>query len=96
MSTPEYAVKAKIKDVLKRYDVYYHMVVQNGLGAPSLDFICCHDGDFFAVEAKAPGKKPTPRQEKTMNDISKAKGRSFVVAGTEGLDKLEEWLRRVH
>ena len=90
--TPEGRVKDNVKKILKKYRTYYHMVVQNGMGAPSLDFVGCHYGDFFAVETKAPGKKPTPRQEVTMEAMEKAGGRTFVVAGDEGMEELEEWL----
>lgn len=92
MSTPESRVKAKVKELLKKYGAYWHCPVQNGMGAPSLDFIGCHYGDFFAVETKAPGKKPTPRQEMTMESMEKAGGRPFVVAGDAGMEELEEWL----
>ena len=67
------------------------MPVQNGMGAPSLDFICCHKGVYFAVETKAPGKKLTPRQEHTVSQIQKAGGKCFVVDG-DGFE-LDDWLK---
>jgi len=57
------------------------MPVQNGMGAPSLDFIGSYKGYFFAVETKAPGKKPTPRQEVTIETIRAAGGAVFVIDG---------------
>lgn len=91
--TPEGRVKDAVKKVLKKFGVYWHMPVQNGMGAPSLDFICCVKGKYFAVETKAPGKKPTPRQELTIEQIQRSGGKCFVVDGDVSL--LEQWLAEV-
>lgn len=72
-------VKEQIKKLLKKYSAYYHMPVQSGFGAPSLDFVGCHEGRFFAVEAKRPGKKMTPRQRLTMEMMQEAGGTVFLV-----------------
>lgn len=91
--TPEGKVKVKISAMLKAAGAYYHMTVQNGMGAPSLDYVGCYKGRFFAIEAKAPGKKPTPRQEGTIKTIRAAEGVVFVIDGAEGsFDLLKEWL----
>lgn len=92
MSTPEGKVKERVKKLLRSFDIYWHMPVQNGMGAPSLDFICCVRGYYLAIETKAPGKKPTPRQELTMGDISKAGGFVFVVSDDESFERLEAFL----
>jgi len=84
--TPEGRVKEAIKKILKRApECWWHMTVQNGLGAPSLDFVGSSRGRFFAIEAKAPGQAPTPRQETTIEAIRLAGGRVFVLDGTDGL-----------
>lgn len=88
--TPEGKIKAAVKAVLKTYGAYWHCPVQNGMGAPSLDFICCFRGKYFAVETKSPGKRPTPRQEITISEIEKAGGKVFVIDGD--CSELEEWL----
>lgn len=93
--TPEGKVKAKVKNLLFAYNVYYHMPVQNGMGAPSLDFICCAKGHYFAVETKAGDKQPTPRQQDTMHKIQRAGGKCFLVNEKEGMYALEEWLQEV-
>ena len=80
-NTPEGKVKDRIVKCLKGYGAYYHMPVQNGMGRPSLDFIGCYYGHFFAVEAKAPGKKPTKRQELTMREMMNAGAAVFVIDG---------------
>jgi hypothetical protein len=63
MTTPEGRIKDRVKKALNKLGAYYFMPVQRGLGASSLDFICCYEGRFFAIETKVPGKKLSPRQE---------------------------------
>lgn len=91
--TPEGKVKAKVKAVLKRFGAYYHMVVQNGLGAPSLDFVGCHAGRFFAVETKAGNKDMTDRQKMTTQQMQEAGATVFLVNELFGLAELEQWLQ---
>jgi len=88
--TPEGKVKAAVKEVLKAHGAYWHCPVQNGMGAPSLDFICCFKGRYFGIETKAPGKKPTPRQELTIKAIRDAGGKVFVIDGD--VSDLQRWL----
>ena len=95
MATPEGRVKDGVKMVLAKYKVYYHCPVQNGMGAPSLDFIGCHVGHYFGIETKAPGKRPTPRQLITMANITRCGGKIFVIDGTDKTDTyndLDEWI----
>ena len=92
--TPEGKVKEKVKKLLKAHGAYYHMPVQNGMGAPSLDFIGCHRGLYYGIETKAGNKQPTPRQETTIAQIRAAGGLAFVVNEVSGLDELEAWLTR--
>jgi hypothetical protein len=96
-STPEGKVKALVKRLLKEmkeegYPVYYHMPVQNGMGSPTLDFVGCAHGFYFAIETKAPGKELTPRQETTKNEIEKAKGMVFVVRNLDDLRAFAGWV----
>jgi hypothetical protein len=91
--TPEGKTKAKIKVLLKKYGCYQHWPVLNGMGAPTLDCIGVVRGFFFAVEAKAANKQPTPRQEITIRDMQLAGGKAFVVNEVEGMEALELWLQ---
>lgn len=93
--TPEGKVKAAIKRLLdKTEQCYYHFPVQNGMGAPTLDVVGCHSGRFFAIEAKAPGKVPTVRQEGTISRMRDARGQVFVIDGSEeSMASLREWLQ---
>lgn len=96
MTTPEGKVKERVKKLLKSYsEVYYHMPVQNGMGAPSLDFICCAKGYYFAIETKAGNKQPTPRQTNTMHEIQRAGGKCFLINEEEGMEALSIWLEEV-
>jgi hypothetical protein len=90
--TPEGKVKERVKALLKKHGAYYHMVVQNGMGSPSLDFVGCHRGLFFAIETKAGRQGMTPRQEATAKEMQDAEGTVFLVNDESGLEDLEEWL----
>ena len=95
-NTPEGKVKEQVKRALKGlqakgYPVYWHMPVQNGMGKPSLDFIGCVKGQFFAIETKAPGKKPTERQQGTIAEMQKAGAHVFVYDGSNP-EVLAGWL----
>ena len=91
--TPEGKVKERLKRLLKKYSVYYDMPVMNGMGAPTLDFVCCLNGCYITIETKAPGGKPTKRQEITMNEVRQAGGFVFVVAVDRDFDILEAYLQ---
>lgn len=62
------------------------MPVQNGYGAPTLDFTVCALGRFCLIETKAPGKKLTPRQELVKNEAEQA-GAKVIVIGEAWLDE---------
>ena len=86
-ATPEAKVKAKIKELLKAHDVYYTMPIGTGYGNSGVpDFLCCVNGQFLAIEAKAGKNKPTALQEKNIRDIRHAGGYAMVV----NEDNLEE------
>lgn len=90
-TTPEGKVKAKVSKLLRDTPgVYYYMPVQAGYGAATLDYIGCYHGKFFAVETKAPGKKPTDRQKQTISTMERADAKVFVIDGD--LTELSNWL----
>ncbi len=82
--TPEGRVKAAIKRVLKAHGCWWYMPVPGGFGEPTLDFICAIDGRIFCIEAKAPGKKPTPRQQETMRRYEEKGVPCIVIDGDTG------------
>lgn len=90
--TDEGRVKAKVKRLFKKYGVYYHMPVQNGMGDMTLDFVACLRGYFISVETKAEGKKPTARQTATMLRMRNAGAFVFLVSCEAELNVLEAFL----
>ena len=91
-STPESKVKEKIKKILKEYGVYYAMPMGTGYGNSGVpDFLCCVNGKFLAIEAKAGKGIPTALQEKNLRDIKAAGGDAFVV-NEDGLEDLKAYL----
>jgi len=89
MSTPEKKVKEAIKRVLKKYKVYYFMPATGGYGRSGVpDFICCANGLFLAIEAKAGGNGVTALQAKEIASIHHAGGFALIV-NEENIDDLE-------
>lgn len=95
--TPESKIKDKTKKLLDLHKplVYYFMPVQTGYGATTLDFLGCFQGRSFAVETKAPGKKPTQRQLGVIDAMTEAGMLVFVIDDQAGLGMLEAWLNDV-
>ena len=86
--TPEGMVKDAIKKVLNEYNIWYFMPSANGFGKVGVpDFICCWKGKFFAIEAKAKGKREqtTANQDHRIEEIRSAKGWALVVDDVEQL-----------
>ena len=78
--TPEAKVKKKIVAVLKEHGAYYFYPVTGGFGRSGVpDIIVCHAGRFIGIECKAGKNKPTPLQEKNLQDIEAAGGIAMVV-----------------
>jgi hypothetical protein len=92
--TPEGRVKNKVKDLLRVHNAYWFMPVQNGMGAPALDFmhVQIHGAPVFAIETKAPGKTLTVRQARTVAQIRAAGGTVFIIDGDT--KELEQWLKK--
>jgi hypothetical protein len=97
--TPEGKVKQKIKTVLETYReqgvLYYHMDVPVGYGKSTLDYLGFLLGFGFAIEAKAPGKKPSERQLGIIEDIEKSGARVFVIDGVPSLTIFNDWCQEV-
>ena len=86
--TPEAKVKAKIKEVLKMERIYYAMPIGTGYGNSGVpDFLCCVNGRFLGIEAKANGNKPTDLQKKNLKDIESSGG--YVAVINENLSDLQ-------
>ena len=87
--TPEGRVKAKVKALLKKYNIYHFMPATGGYGRSGIpDFICCAQGPkskhgyFLAIECKANGGRVTALQHRELENIKENGGISFIVDET--------------
>lgn len=88
--TPEATIKQKIRSYLvDEKHAYYFAPVQMGMGASTLDILCCIGGKFVGIEVKTPGGNPTPRQKFTIKAINDAGGVAFW---TDSLEYTKEML----
>ena len=79
-TTPEAKVKAKIKAILKAHNVYYAMPIGTGYGNSGVpDFLCCVNGKFVAIEAKAGKGQATALQLKNLQEIDACGGYSLII-----------------
>ena len=91
--TPESKVKTKIKAILKEHGVYYAMPMGTGYGNAGVpDFLCCVNGYFLAIEAKAGKGKATALQVKNINAIHDCGGQAWIV-NEDALDSLVESIK---
>lgn len=93
-TTPEGRIKAKVKALFKRYNVWYFMPANNGYGRAGVpDFIACANGKFIGVETKADGtKKATPLQIACGQEIVRNGGYFIIVYDDDTLAILEAYL----
>jgi hypothetical protein len=79
-ATPESKVKAKIKAILKKHDIYYAMPIGTGYGNSGVpDFLCCINGHFVAIEAKAGKGQATALQLKNLDAIQTSGGHPMII-----------------
>ncbi len=95
--TPEAKVKKKVVAHLKTLGAYYFYPVTGGYGKSGVpDIIGCYEGKFFGIECKAGKNKPTPLQEKNLNDIKLNHGIALVINETNIDDVLSEIGEQIH
>ena len=81
--TPEKKVKNAVVKQLKELGAYYFYPVTGGYGASGVpDIVGCYYGRFFAFECKAGSNKPTPLQQKNIDQIKGMKGIVAVINET--------------
>ena len=79
-TTPEAKVKAKIKAILKAHNIYYAMPIGTGYGSSGVpDFLCCVNGHFVAIEAKAGKGVATALQLKALDHIQRSGGHPMII-----------------
>ena len=90
--TSEGKVKDKIKKILVDSNVWFYMPVNMGMGVSGIpDFICCIQGKFFSIEAKAGSGKTTGLQEMQMARIRAAGGTTLII-NEDKLEQLALWV----
>ena len=93
--TPEGKIKEKIRMVLETYRergiLYYYMPVPVGYGRSTLDYLGFICGYGFAIEAKAPGKKPSERQKAIIEEILDSGAPVFVIDDVASLTEFNDW-----
>lgn len=81
MRTPEGYEKDAIKKYLDSIGAWYFCPYMAGFGKSGVaDIIACIKARFVSIEVKREGKKPTPIQERRMDEIRRAGG--IALAGT--------------
>lgn len=92
--TPEAKVKRKVTTILKAMGCYYFYPVTGGFGKSGVpDIVGSYQGRFFGIECKAGKNKPTPLQQKNLNDIAAAGGIALVI-NEESIHEVEPTLMR--
>lgn len=78
MRSPEGYEKDAIKAFLKTVDCWHFSPFMKGFGKNGVpDIVGCYKSQFFSIEVKREGAKPTPIQQRRMKEISDAGGRTF-------------------
>lgn len=90
MKTPESYTRDGVRKYLKAIGAYRFAPVQMGLGAATLDDLCCIGGKFVGIEYKRPEGIPTARQQLTMTEIRRAGG---VAVWGDSAEKIIEELK---
>lgn len=87
--TPEGKVKERITKILKDLGIYYFMPRGTSFGRSGIpDYICCIDGRFVGIEAKAGTNKLSALQKLELSRIDAAGGLTYV-ANEDNLDNLK-------
>lgn len=88
---PEKIVAMACDSYLLSLGAYVFKPVQMGMGATTLDRLCCIRGKFVAVEYKRHGVMDcTPRQNQVIKQITKAGGIAFT---TDSLERTVKYLQ---
>ena len=89
--TPEKMVANPCDAYLLSLGAYIFKPVQMGMGATTLDRLCCINGRFVAIEYKRAGVYHcTPRQNQVIKAITKAGGIAFT---TDSLERTVKYLQ---
>jgi hypothetical protein len=87
-------VSALLSLAMEHGPLYYWMPVTTQFGKRSLDYICCINGQFVAIETKATGEWLRPAQCERARDMLNAGAKVFIISGPDGYGALERYLER--
>ena len=91
----ESKVKKRVKEILKNLGAYYVMPVTSGYGnSGAPDFLVCYQGKFIGLECKAGKGRVTALQQRNLDQIDLAGGRSFVI-NEENVEQLNNLVNLV-
>lgn len=91
--TPEAKVKERVVRQLKELGAYYFYPVTGGYGASGVpDIVGCYKGQFFGIECKANGNKPTQLQQMNLKKIERVGGIALVIDESNA-DQVGSYLR---
>lgn len=77
---PEEKAKREVKKILEESGYFFFKPQMGGFGKVGIpDFIACVNGYFLAVETKAIGEEPTPKQQEQIDEIKTSKGVALVI-----------------
>lgn len=80
MAGPEKIFENKIKDFLKKNNIYFFKFFANGFTKSGIpDIIACVRGKFVGIEVKAENGKPSMLQLLNKEEIEKSGGISYIL-----------------
>jgi hypothetical protein len=104
MTTPEGRIKAKVRAVLDRPEIWSFWPVPSGYQAATLDVLCAIEdrfsgleggiARFFAIECKRHGKTLTERQKGERARMKAVGAEVFRVNSDEEVEALRAWIEK--
>ncbi len=94
MLTPEGREKKAIKDYLDEIGAWHRWPVPSGYGKPDIDCHASIFGQFWAIEAKAPGKPLTVPQERTLREAHDSGAQTTWGTAATVIGEIDAWRRR--
>jgi hypothetical protein len=96
MLTPEQKVKARLRELAKKYGAYRCAAVMTGRGSIGTpDELWCLNGVFLGIEAKADRtKKATAPQKRRLEEIRSAGGTALLVH-KDNMTEFEHFLKLI-
>ena len=100
-TTLEAKVKAQLKEYLDKVPrLFYYSAAAGAYSTSGIpDIIGCHEGEFFAIEVKAPGRRKESHrgasalQVRQMNKIFEAYGKAIMFdGGADDWTALKNWI----